>query len=175
MFFSLPLLRSSTMRTLAPRSIRASTRLEPMNDAPPVTKTSQLFQVKFPRTKKELTVQSRSSASEFRFRETLRLARLCASLLSMGTQQPRRRTKAPAAYLWWEAESVPRATDAASRVIAGSTWSRSERPVIRSTRTLRIIRLTASTPPLLLRSRCSRCFHLNSEPFFELSWAVGPN
>src|SRR5439155_7327935 len=40
MFDSNPLLKSSTTRTAAaPRSSRESTRCDPMNDAPPVTRT----------------------------------------------------------------------------------------------------------------------------------------
>src|SRR5262249_21935723 len=44
MFSRLPLLRLSTTRTRAPRSTSASTRWEPMNDAPPVTSTRLPFQ-----------------------------------------------------------------------------------------------------------------------------------
>src|SRR5438876_2913218 len=39
-----PLLRLSTTRTRAPRSTSASTRWEPMNEAPPVTRTVLPFQ-----------------------------------------------------------------------------------------------------------------------------------
>src|ERR1700680_373586 len=39
MFSTFPLVRSSTTRTWAPRATSASTRCEPMNDAPPVTRT----------------------------------------------------------------------------------------------------------------------------------------
>src|ERR1700732_2664610 len=39
-----PLLKLSTTRTSAPRSTRASTRAEPINEAPPVTSTRLLFQ-----------------------------------------------------------------------------------------------------------------------------------
>src|SRR3990172_1407665 len=44
MFSILPLLRSSTTRTAAPRSTSASTKCEPMKDAPPVTRTLRLLQ-----------------------------------------------------------------------------------------------------------------------------------
>src|SRR5947208_1278214 len=44
MFSSWPLVRSSTTRTAAPRSISPSTRCEPMNEAPPVTSTGRFFQ-----------------------------------------------------------------------------------------------------------------------------------
>ena len=43
-FSTRPLLRSSTTRTRAPRSTSASTRWEPMNEAPPVTRTVLPFQ-----------------------------------------------------------------------------------------------------------------------------------
>src|ERR1700688_3287694 len=39
MFSSLPLLRLSTTRTLAPRTTRASTKADPIKEAPPVTNT----------------------------------------------------------------------------------------------------------------------------------------
>src|SRR4029077_16977675 len=39
MFSTFPLVSSSTMRTWAPRATSASTRCEPINDAPPVTRT----------------------------------------------------------------------------------------------------------------------------------------
>src|SRR5579864_5051968 len=45
MFSSLPLEKSSTTRTCAPRASSASTRFEPMKDAPPVTRTLLPFQI----------------------------------------------------------------------------------------------------------------------------------
>ena len=44
----LPVLRSSTTRTMAPRDTSASTRLEPMNEVPPVTRTCLPFQFTYP-------------------------------------------------------------------------------------------------------------------------------